>query len=303
MKAAIWIALRVLVLAAAICSLWNLQAKAQSVSDSDFVSVIDPWDGQSYVLLDPFQDTNFHMAIMLDNSTALKSITIPLKIDLLNPWTTDLIFDSTVVDSGTGNKAVTYGPSGRNPLWTSRSYRLAANAESLLITFISAMPFLPSNDTLCYVHFDYTGNVLPNMATVDSADLAPGGPLRITDTTETDHVPSWQSGEVTWLWDDVGGGSSPVPLSPVLYPASPNPFNASTSIRYTLPTASNVTLRIHNILGQHVRTLVNQPMSAGEHQITWNGTDTRGNEVSSGVYLIVMQAGSERVVRKGVVVK
>jgi len=65
----------------------------------------------------------------------------------------------------------------------------------------------------------------------------------------------------------------------------PNPFNPETMIDYTLPAAGHVTLSIYNLLGQKVRTLVDDYREAGSHSVTWDGTSDYGERVSSGVYL------------------
>lgn len=70
-----------------------------------------------------------------------------------------------------------------------------------------------------------------------------------------------------------------------LYPASPNPFNATTTIRYELAERANVRLDIFNIAGQRVRTLVDTAMDAGRHAVLWDGDDDAGNPVGSGTYL------------------
>jgi hypothetical protein len=64
----------------------------------------------------------------------------------------------------------------------------------------------------------------------------------------------------------------------------PNPFNPSTVISYQLPVNSKVSLKIYNLLGQEIRTLVNGTQSAGLQTIQWDGKDNRGQAVSSGVY-------------------
>ncbi|MCL1827242.1 MAG: T9SS type A sorting domain-containing protein [Candidatus Cloacimonetes bacterium] len=64
----------------------------------------------------------------------------------------------------------------------------------------------------------------------------------------------------------------------------PNPFNPETTISFGLPFTTDVNLSIYNIKGQKVTTLINDKRPAGEHKITWNGTDDAGQSVSSGIY-------------------
>ena len=66
---------------------------------------------------------------------------------------------------------------------------------------------------------------------------------------------------------------------------SPNPFNPATAIEFTLSARSHVSLEIYNILGQKVRTLLNEAVAFGEHRIFWQGTDDAGRPVASGIYL------------------
>ncbi len=70
----------------------------------------------------------------------------------------------------------------------------------------------------------------------------------------------------------------------------PNPFNPSTSIKFSVPVDTKVTLTIYNLLGQVVTTLVNEEVSAGHYSTVWNGADDNGFQVSSGVYLYEMKA-------------
>ncbi|GEM_PF-963076 len=72
----------------------------------------------------------------------------------------------------------------------------------------------------------------------------------------------------------------------------PNPFNPITSINFEMPTAQNVRLTVYNMLGQSVRTLVNDQRSAGLYTILWDGRDDAGHMVGSGVYFYQIQAGS-----------
>ena len=83
-----------------------------------------------------------------------------------------------------------------------------------------------------------------------------------------------------------------VPKEYQLSQNQPNPFNPSTEIEFGLPRAGLVTLKIYNIVGQEVITLINRNLSAGTYHIRWYGTDGYGRSVSSGVYFYRMQAGN-----------
>ncbi len=85
-------------------------------------------------------------------------------------------------------------------------------------------------------------------------------------------------------------GSSALPSGYNLAQNYPNPFNPATVIEYSLPTRSDVTISIFNILGQEVRKLVNASMAVGDHTAYWNGTDQSGDRVASGVYFYRIKA-------------
>jgi hypothetical protein len=81
--------------------------------------------------------------------------------------------------------------------------------------------------------------------------------------------------------------SNELPRALTLYPNFPNPFNPSTTISYALPNALHVTLKIYNLLGQEVRTLVNETKAAGMYSVTF-----KASHLASGVYLCRLQAGN-----------
>jgi hypothetical protein len=81
-----------------------------------------------------------------------------------------------------------------------------------------------------------------------------------------------------------------VPYSFALMQNYPNPFNPSTTIRYELPVLSKVTIAIYNVLGQKVRTLVNEIQNAGPQLQVWNSKNDAGNSVASGVYFYRIQS-------------
>jgi hypothetical protein len=96
---------------------------------------------------------------------------------------------------------------------------------------------------------------------------------------------------------------SQLPNGYVLLQNYPNPFNPYTQIKYDIPKNSHVTLKIFNIAGQEIVTLVDEAHVAGYYTTTWNGCDTQGSEVSAGIYFCSMKAGEFTQTRKMVLLK
>jgi hypothetical protein len=83
----------------------------------------------------------------------------------------------------------------------------------------------------------------------------------------------------------------------------PNPFNPETQISYSLPKDCRVKLTIFNLLGQKVKTLVDEFQTAGAKAILWDGKDDKGQECASGIYFYHLQAGEFSQAKKMVIVK
>ena len=88
------------------------------------------------------------------------------------------------------------------------------------------------------------------------------------------------------------------PQKLALFQNYPNPFNPETQIRFDLPTAGPVQLRIYDMLGRVVRTLVNQRLQAGVHVMRWDGRDQNGRPVASGIYFYELITPSQTLSRK-----
>jgi hypothetical protein len=88
-----------------------------------------------------------------------------------------------------------------------------------------------------------------------------------------------------------------------LFPNYPNPFNPSTTIRYSIKEKGFIRITIYNILGQAVRSLVNQELDAGIYSTVWNGQDNNGHPVSSGTYLYILAAGGHRFSQRMMLLK
>jgi hypothetical protein len=83
----------------------------------------------------------------------------------------------------------------------------------------------------------------------------------------------------------------------------PNPFNPETRIGYFLPRAAHVKLEIFNILGQRIKTIVDEDQTMGEKEAKWDGTNEQGEHVTSGVYLYRLQAKDFVQTKKMVLMK
>ena len=76
---------------------------------------------------------------------------------------------------------------------------------------------------------------------------------------------------------------------------APNPFNPSTRIAYTLPSAGNASLRVYNLAGERVRTLLDGQVAAGAGSVTWDGRDDAGRPAASGTYFYELRIGDRLV--------
>lgn len=83
----------------------------------------------------------------------------------------------------------------------------------------------------------------------------------------------------------------------------PNPFNPITKLGFGIPEAGRVTIKIYNLLGQEVKTLIKENLDAGYRYVVWNSTNNFGQQVTSGMYIVVMESNNFREVRKMVLLK
>lgn len=101
--------------------------------------------------------------------------------------------------------------------------------------------------------------------------------------------------------EEVPGETLPLQLR--LSEAFPNPFAENTTLRFGLPTASEVSLAVYDALGRAVRTLINAPVAAGWHQVDWDGRDEAGDALASGVYVLRLQARGSTAVRRVILLR
>jgi formate-dependent nitrite reductase cytochrome c552 subunit len=95
----------------------------------------------------------------------------------------------------------------------------------------------------------------------------------------------------------------PIPTTFALSQNYPNPFNPTTNIEFAIPQHETVKLEVYDILGRLVTTLANTDMPAGTYKVIWNGKDSNGQSVATGLYLYRLQAGSFTSVKKMLMLK
>jgi hypothetical protein len=118
---------------------------------------------------------------------------------------------------------------------------------------------------------------------------------------------NWISTRLTWLDANMPGkdiqttgvqGTVAIPKDFVLFQNYPNPFNPTTVINYYLPVASHAVVKVYDVLGREVATLVNEQKSAGSYQVTFDA-----HLLTSGVYFYSLQAGSFAETKKLILIK
>jgi len=151
------------------------------------------------------------------------------------------------------------------------------------------------------IHFAAAGDqTIPVTGVITSIGFS------VDENTQTDAAVFLQRltlNEAQILESSISSENNAIPLSYELQQNYPNPFNPNTTIRFQMPERNNVTLKIYNIVGQEVKTLIQQSLEPGQHTFNWDGRDNRGLPVSSGVYIYRIRAGSFIATKKMILLK
>lgn len=127
-------------------------------------------------------------------------------------------------------------------------------------------------------------------------------PVPAVDTVVVDVSDGMLSDSTSWLIVVSTSGVGPDEPGVLSADVWPNPFRASTTVRFVVPQGShpteNVEVTIHDIQGRKVRTLLRSDLEPGEHAASWDGTDARGDRVATGIYLCTVKAGTRTASRK-----
>jgi subtilisin family serine protease len=152
---------------------------------------------------------------------------------------------------------------------------------------------------------------------LDSADVSPvfskglNDSIRLRFRLTSDSL----NNAYGWVLDDIYlkvqpvlgvSGGQPETSEPVVFALRqnrPNPFGSATTISYQLPVKSRVSLKVYNVAGQLVRTLVDSKQPAGKYDFTWDGRDDQTRRLAAGVYLYRLEAGEQKLTKKLVMLK
>jgi hypothetical protein len=128
-----------------------------------------------------------------------------------------------------------------------------------------------------------------------------------SDGGEETHFATVPDADVTFTayFSDVitGDEDGRPPLVNALYQNNPNPFNPSTTLRFSLEGRGPVSLTVYDVAGRLVDVLVDEVMDAGPHEVVWDGLDKAGRAVASGIYMYRLEAGEFKETRKMVLIR
>ncbi|MCP4571699.1 MAG: hypothetical protein GY838_05050 [bacterium] len=134
-------------------------------------------------------------------------------------------------------------------------------------------------------------------------DVSFDGGLRVTSFVANAPM-TWVSDSGVFAGGLAAAPETPITRGPVLRQNAPNPFNPATIIGWELDAAGPIDLRVHDLAGRLVRTLVvGERSPAGSGEIRWDGCDDRGRAVAAGVYLYRLRAGDAVVSRRMTMVR
>jgi len=166
---------------------------------------------------------------------------------------------------GTGGKGFVYVNSGELNL--SQFHDTKSIPDGSLLDISGGKVTIPGNFTNIFNNHITAGKITAN-----------GGTGTVVVTSESGMTILTASGTGV---EDISGT---IPDKYELKQNYPNPFNPSTHIDFSLPQKAHVTLSVYNVLGQRIKTIIDQPMIAGFHHVAWNGTNELGENVTNGIY-------------------
>lgn len=256
------------------------------------IAVLPPPPSYDSVIVDSIgvvSGNTAELEIVVYNEENLDSIDIALE------WSSSNLSYSTTVFAGTRGATAL-----NKPVYVSGQQMLIS------LKFPAASPLTPGRGVIAKVVFDVPSGVPYELVTIDSTTYSDNWPTLFRTAEETRvFTPFFAKGYIDIKQamgiDDYDG--STLPTEYALAQNHPNPFNPSTSISFALPRASEVRLTVFNILGEEVRTLVNERLNAGVHQIAFDGRDNDHQELASGIYFYRIRTSDYTASKKMMLLK
>jgi len=270
--------------------IWSSRVDYNGYSDDNSTTFVRTTTDQSYPITNLIPGTTYHWAVRSNNGTAFSSYSSP---------------EGTFVVAPTASASVVV------PLVGSPNNNVSLSTTSPTISWvIPAQTSAPLNYNLQYsTKIDFS-----DAKTISGIS----NPSQIITGLQKDQLYYWRvcstnaKGQFS-AYSEVGTfvvntttaveKTETIPTQFALEQNYPNPFNPTTMINYSLPNNAFVILRIYDMLGREIKTLVNNQMSAGKYSIAWKGEDNNGNKVTSGIYIYRISAGNFSTARKMVVLK
>lgn len=227
-------------------------------------------------------DQDFYIDVMINEVSDL----FGLSFDLI--YSPAAIIDPKLVETGLNNLMgddLIFFPminknagidSGRISAGISRKAGQGSVSGTGLVAHITAHMSATAVENLSHSFFTLT-----NIQANDAA----GNPIKIDSTAYN-------------LVSETAAAAVLAPANFGLYENYPNPFNPVTTIAYEIPANAEVTLSIYGVSGQLVRQLVNEPQCSGRHSVIWDGRNTEGALVPSGIYICSLRSGSLHSARR-----
>jgi hypothetical protein len=224
------------------------------------------------------------------NDQPVSSIKIPLTYHSDN-----LVFDSLSVVGTRASGAVLQDAVNND-----------AAKEVLLSLGFTESSLLPiGSGPVAKLYFSSIPGGVSTAVTLDTTTIG-SIPLYFQLSAIFDHVksyPDFVPGLIKLGSSDVGDGGQRLPAQFSLEQNQPNPFNPTTTIAFALPKAADVTIEVYNVLGQKVRTLLDNHLPAGYHSVVFDGRDGQNAELASGVYLYRIKTDTHTDAKKMILMK
>ncbi len=172
----------------------------------------------------------------------------------------------------------------------------------------TTIKYYPNGDTAWVIRYNSPANntdAASALAVDDSCNVYVTG-TSYNSLTYTDYTTIKYVKNPSGVGDEVESSEKPSEFS--LSQNYPNPFNPTTTIKFKVQGSRfkvplHTTLRIYNLLGQKVRTLVDEPKWAGDYTVQWNGKNDQGEQLASGVYFYLLKVGENTLAKKMVLLK